>query len=236
MLKKNLIIAAVAGWGFVAQATIQTLTAFNNSDAAWTPNAAIPDANAAGVGFNQNLNNFGATYKVSSVTVTLNISGGWNGDLYCYLSHGGQTAVLLNRVGRDAGKSLGYGDSGMNVTFSDAAANGIHTYRQVSGYSITGGATWQPDGRATDPSFVRTSDSSTKMLSSFSQSGGVLANGDWTLFIADMAGGSQSRLVSWSLQVQAIPEPVEIALGVFGGLFTLIGLWRSKWLKKAKAS
>ena len=33
--------------------------------------------------------------------MTLNLSGGWNGDLYAYLVHNSGFAVLLNRVGRN---------------------------------------------------------------------------------------------------------------------------------------
>ena len=36
---------------------------------------------------------------ISKVDVMLDLSGGWNGDMYAYLLHDGVTSVLLNRVG-----------------------------------------------------------------------------------------------------------------------------------------
>ena len=88
---------------------------------------------------------------VGSVSVRLNISGGANGDLYCYLSHGGILVPLLNRVGVGTGNAYGYEQLGLNVTFTDTAANNIHFYQAIDGYSITGGASWQPDGRTINP-------------------------------------------------------------------------------------
>ena len=66
----------------------------------------------------------------------------------------------------------------------------------------------------------------TAFLSSFN---GLDPNGTWTLFIADVSGGDQSTLVSWELDITAVPEPVTVALGIFGGLFAFLGaarLWR----------
>ena len=65
--------------------------------------------------------------------------------------------MLLNRVGRTASNPVGFADSGLDVSFDDAAANGdIHVYRAVTnppaGTPLTG--TWQPDGRLADPAVV----------------------------------------------------------------------------------
>jgi subtilisin-like proprotein convertase family protein len=40
------------------------------------------------------------------------------------------------------------------------------------------------------------------------------ADGDWTLFIADMSGGDQGQLVKWSLSITgtAVPEPASSLL------------------------
>src|SRR5438270_629242 len=89
---------------------------------------------------------------ITKVKATLKLSGTWNGDMYCYLVHSSGRTVLLNRVGRRAGSSLGYGDEGFDVTFDDSA-NDIHTYRlQVTAdqsVPITGVLTnaWAPDAR-----------------------------------------------------------------------------------------
>ena len=57
---------------------------------------------------------------ITDVKVTLNISGGYNGDVYAYLSYGGVLVPLLNRVGTGSGSqpqySFGYSTAGMNVT------------------------------------------------------------------------------------------------------------------------
>jgi hypothetical protein len=62
--------------------------------------------------------------QVSEVTVILNLSGDWLGDLYVRLNHNGQQAVLLNRVGRTALEPFGYDEGAMNVRLNDAAAQG----------------------------------------------------------------------------------------------------------------
>jgi hypothetical protein len=40
-------------------------------------------------------------------------------------------------------------------------------------------------------------------------------------------------LNSWSLGITAVPEPVNVALGVFGGLFAIAGLIKIRRRKKA---
>ena len=65
---------------------------------------------------------------LTSLTVTLNISGGYNGDLYAYLSYNGTSVVLLNQVGTAGAGTFGFATSGFNnVTLDDASLNGsIH--------------------------------------------------------------------------------------------------------------
>src|SRR6516225_7538010 len=58
---------------------------------------------------------------LTGLKVNLKVSGTFNGDLYCYLAHGANYSVLLNRVGRRASSDLGYGDHGFDMTFDDAA-------------------------------------------------------------------------------------------------------------------
>jgi serine protease len=163
---------------------------------------------------------------VTSVTLTLVTSSGWNGDLYAYLEHNGVISVLLNRPGLTSSNSAGAASSGMNVTFSDAATVDVHTgLSNTFGTLATG--TFQPDGRAADPAEVL--DSSPRTLS-FSGFTGQVASGDWTLFIADVAGGETATLDSWSLSlttepagISAVPEATTslglLALGA-GGLLT----------------
>ena len=57
----------------------------------------IPDGNASGF---QNTVNLGLLPPViQSITLTINVSGGYNGDLYAYVTHGDGMSMLLNRVG-----------------------------------------------------------------------------------------------------------------------------------------
>lgn len=55
-------------------------------------------------------------------------------------------------------------------------------------------------------------------------------NGTWTLFFADTSAGHQSELVSWGLRV--VPEPVNVALGLFGVVFA--GAAAVRWRLKRK--
>ena len=135
--------------------------------------------------------------------VTLRLNGGWNGDIYVYLTHSGGFSVLLNRAGRTSGDTFGYSDAGLNVTFDDAAANGdIHLYQSVGGFttSITDGSGWAPDGRNGSPLGILDTNPRTAFLSSFN---GLDPNGDWTLFVADLGNGEVSTVANWGLAIEA---------------------------------
>jgi len=175
-------------------------------------NHSIPDGDAIGLASTLNLT--GISYPITSLEITLNISGTYNGDLYAYLVHDGGFSVLLNRVGRTGHDDSGYGDGGLSVNFADGAANGdIHNYRSslfgnastpLSG-PLTGN--WSPDGRQSSPFGVTDADARTALLSSFD---GLDPNGDWTLFVADLSGGDLHQLDSWGLEfgapVASVPE------------------------------
>src|ERR1044071_4139758 len=62
----------------------------------WTGSQVVPDNNASGLAFTFNVP--GSPLMITDVSVNLNIAGGWNGDLYAYLSHGSGFVVLLNRI------------------------------------------------------------------------------------------------------------------------------------------
>jgi len=193
----------------------------------WLFNAGrtIPDADPSGTALATNLT--GMTGIIGNVDVSLNISGGYNGDLYAYLAGpGGGFAVLLNRVGvSNNASAFGYNDAAMNVTLSGLSGSDVHFYQSVS-YSLSGGqltGTWNPDGRNMDPQsspglFPTTPQ--TALLSSFNN---VSPNGAWTLFLADFGDGGQGQLVTWGLTISTIPEPGTIAL--FGlGLLAILRL------------
>jgi subtilisin-like proprotein convertase family protein len=186
----------------------------------------IPDGDTTGWSDARTLNGI-AEISIADISVRLNLTGGFNGDLYAYLSHDGVLVPLLNRVGVTAtspASDFGYLDAGFSVTLNASAANDVHFYDQFSP-TITGGqltGTWQPDGRTISPLLAAASfDSASRVsLDAFN---GHDPNGSWTLFIADVsAGGGQSQLTSWELDITAVPEPGEWTLVM--GLVSL-GAW-----------
>ncbi len=120
----------------------------------------------------------------------------------------GALVPLLNRVGVGSGNDLGYADAGLNATFTDTAANNIHFYQSVIGYSITGGAAWQPDGRTINPVTSSSASFDAAETASLAAYNGMSADGDWTLVLADVsAGGGQATVLSWGLDIAVVPEP-----------------------------
>lgn len=193
--------------------TTEAALVADNWDSGFNSAGVVPDGNAGGWSDTRTVS---TSYSaIESVNVTLNISGGYNGDLYVYLSHGSGFSVLLNRVGRTSGDAFGYGDAGFNITFSDlvGVTTDIHSYGGNSGAQVTG--TFQADGRNVDPLTATDAASRDYGLNQFNN---IDPNGSWTLFVADMSGGDQSTVVSWGLEIQAVPEPANVALGIFGGL------------------
>jgi hypothetical protein len=63
---------------------------------------------------------------------------------------------------------------------------------------------------------------------------GLDPNGTWSLFFADRSQNDQSRVVSWSLQIDAVPEPTTWAMLGFGVVFGGTGLFR--WWRNRTAS
>jgi subtilisin-like proprotein convertase family protein len=166
---------------------------------------------------------------IKNVSVTLDITGGYNGDLYAYLAGpNAGFAVLLNRAGVNGGSAYGYGDTGFNVTLDDSASNpDIHTY-QTTGYpgSLNGSGqltgTWGSDGESIDPQSAPSAfnaGSGSATLETFQNLNG---NGTWTLFLADLASPNQSTIVSWTLDITTVPEPSSLALGALG----IAALWQ----------
>lgn len=203
-MKKNLILTAVLGLALVAKATTYT---YNFSGL----NTTIPDGNPVGVANSQTINlgtlpADGTTTEIVNVDVHLNISGGYNGDLYGYLvlqsaDSTTTTAILLNRIGQDMSNPFGNSGAGINVTLSGSGATDIHNaaFGAVSG-------TYQPDGGTT--------------LATFNTHN---ANGTWTLYLADLSGGDTATLLSWGVDISVVPEPITWALISFAlcglGLF-----------------
>lgn len=201
-------------------------------------NTSIPDGSSSGVSVTRQFSLPAA--PITKVTVFLGLlprdgSAVFNGDLYVGLTHGSEYAVLLNRVGRRTGSSLGYGDSGFEVLLDDDAAPGdVHAYRLGLGGSHTPSplpagtpltGAWAPDGRLVNPATVLLTDSRDALLDAFNDKD---PNGDWTLFVADWETGGLAKLDRWSLQITVVPEPV--AAGLLTGLgltgLVLLRRWR----------
>jgi MYXO-CTERM domain-containing protein len=181
----------------------------------WNVSTAIPDNNDVGFTDTRSVSIPDAT-EIESLTVTINLTGGWNGDLYVYLVHGDGFSVLLNRPGRSLANPDGSAASGMSITIADSATMDIHTAMPMSGGSVSG--TYQPDGRETDPLLVLNTDARTAMLADFI---GLDPNGTWKLFVADQSAGETSILQSWSLSITTVPEPSAALLGLLGAVLLL---------------
>jgi subtilisin-like proprotein convertase family protein len=209
---KQYLIPLLTALASVASAQSQLLT--TNWAGGFVNGGVVPDHDLSGLTITEMLT--GLSGAVSEVSVTLNLTGGWNGDIYAYLYHDGVMSVLLNRVGTPANDGLGYGDSGFNVTLSDSAAFSIHNY-QADTPTITGGGvqgTWQPDGAG------------------LNQLNGLDASGAWSLYLVDESAGGVMTLNSWGLAIQAVPEPSTLALAAMGGLGML---WHFRRRKKFAA-
>jgi subtilisin-like proprotein convertase family protein len=206
-----------------------------------TVGSQIPDGNLNPLQNTLHISSFGSgdTVVADSVRVTVNISGGYNGDLYGYLvSSSGGFAVLLNRVGVTHDNPLGANDfgnngSGFNVTFvaSPTGIPDIHTFDPGRNNAVVNTSVGV-DGRNINPQTgaFATTPNRTALLSSFN---GLTANGDWTLAIADVLSGDIATLDSWRLEFTATPEPVHLALGIFGALFGVVQAGR--YLRRKRA-
>ncbi len=226
------LTTTLIGLAWVITSTAQaTLFEYNfentNPDVAW----AIPDGDPAG--FTDTHTVSGTVGAINNVSVTLNLSGGYNGDLYGYLvqqsADGSVTAsILLNRVGSTVGNPYGSSASGMSVTLTGDTTQGYANIHDVAAPVNNG--IYLADGRAVDPNGNVAGASSTAGLNVFD---GKNANGTWTLFLADVSPIGQSTLVSWSLDISVVPEPTTYALIGFGLLVAATGIGR-RTLRPAK--
>jgi len=150
MLKFALVTAGLFAAASLSQATLLTYDS-------GTLNTVIPDGNPVGTTFSDTVS--GSSGAIQNVDVNLDISGGYNGDLYGYLvlnnGNGSTMSVLLNRVGATSSNPAGYSDGGMDVTLSGVGVNDVHLYQNFSpafngSGQLTG--TWAADGSTQNPS------------------------------------------------------------------------------------
>ena len=215
-MNRKLTAVAIA---FLTWAGIASAQSIVTNNFLFNPNIGVPDGNPNGLALATNLT--GLSGNIFDVTVTLNITGGNNSDLYAYLTGpNGGFAVLLNRVGLSYSNPHGYEDTGFNVTLSDSAANNIHGYQGVT-YSLNGGGqltgVWAPDGRNIDPQSAPSLFDTASTATTFTSFQGTNPNGEWVFYIADLSGGGESTVSSWSLAIMTVPEPATLALLGLGG-------------------
>jgi subtilisin-like proprotein convertase family protein len=212
----------------------QSITVSAALNSSWTGTQTIPDNDASGVAFSFSLSD--PATSITNIAVTLDISGGFNGDLYADLSHGDGFAVLLNREGRTSTSEYGYSTPGFAITLTGSTSADLHNYQTLSptyngNGQLTG--TWGADGRDVDPTLVLDTTARTATLTGFN---GLNPNGEWTIYFRDASPGSISTLNDWSVDIAAVPEPTSVALlGVFGAMVLLLQGGRGGSVAKCRA-
>jgi hypothetical protein len=203
MKTRILIAALVVAWG--------TCPA---QDVTWSQSGlsdTIPEGNPVGISFADNISSAPGEI-VQNVTVDMNTTGGYNGDMIAYLvSPNGTEVSLLNLPGVTTGTPFGNAGSGFTITLADGNP-GITASTGSPGATVTG-----PYAAAGS-------------LSSFA--GGSI-NGTWTLFLADVGYGAGSpTLTGFTVDITPVPEPANVALGIFGVL--LGGLGGFRWYRRSR--
>ncbi len=159
-----------------------------------SPNASIPDNNAAGV---SDTIAMGMSFNVSDLDVAVNINHTWVGDLCVTLSHDGGTPVeLIRRPGLEP----------------DACGPGVCCGCNADNYSGTVLDDEGGDG-AVEGSCTPGNPGSLTPNNPLSAFDGADSAGNWTLNVSDGAGADTGSLVSWSLiftQPAAGGSPCEV--------------------------
>mgnify|MGYP003571894847 CR=1 FL=1 len=151
-----------------------------SGDGSSAPGAGIPDNNPAGI---TDVINIGNSFSVTDVTVDLNVTHTWQGDIIATLSHGATTVTLMDRPGVPA-STFGCSDDDFAVSFVDGGPGDAENDCPVGG--------------------------STNPLSPLSAFAGADSAGAWTLSISDNAGGDTGTLDSWSISIGGGGEPEPI--------------------------
>lgn len=202
----RLILFCAVLLAFAVQVSASLTTNFSGS---FANSGYVPDANFNGWSDTRNLNvTEYAGFTVTDVQVTLNISGGWNGDLYGYLVHDSGFVVLLDRVGNSTFSPYGYGEAGFTgVTLADDVAHtSIESYGgSANAAAALSGGTYNSQGSTLNTSFDT-----------------LNVNGNWTLFLADLSSGDISQVTGWTLTIEAVPEPTTWAMLIVASTF---GAW-----------
>lgn len=138
---------------------------------------------------------------VGEVEVELTIDSDNQGRIAAELTHSGETAMLVNRMGMDERQSSGNTKNSFDVLLDDDApeSEDIHNVPALSSVSTVG--TYQPDGRGLIFGDGITSDHRDDMLFVL---GGLNSSGDWDLHAADARAISTSENIfrRWALVVK----------------------------------
>lgn len=163
---------------------------------------AIPDGSPLGVVFSGSVIDIPAGSTVSGLTLDLNISGGFNGNLYAYLqAPNSLIAVLMNRPGVSGSNPFGATGAGMDITLQDGLSDHGSIQNETSSLVLTGSY------NAADP---------------LADVNGSAADGTWDLYLADLVvGGGASTVNTWTLNVSTVPEPNPSTLEILGALILL---------------
>jgi len=212
-MNRTLLFGAATLLGaMAAHATIYS----TNWNSGFANGGMVPDNHLSGWTDTRTVNTMPAG-TLTAVAVDLDISGGWNGDLYAYLVHDSGFCVLLDQIGSGP---YGDGHAGMTVTLVDSGTAFGATLGDIGTYAGAGNPTgqWNPDNTSGSlGSFLSTS-----------------PNGTWSLFIADKSGGGLSTVQNWGLQMDivAVPEVetwIAAALaGAFGAFWVNRQIWGHK--------
>lgn len=212
-MKRILILAAMT-----AAVTTQAVIYTTNWSTGFVNGTTIPDNNLSGWSDTRSVSTMPAGTFVG-LSVDLELTGGWNGDLYACLVHDTGFSVLLDRVGVGVSgvSAFGYGDAGMDVNLAVAGAS-IHQYGGNSTFNAAPTGTWMTDNTSGSlGSFLSTS-----------------PNGTWSLFIADLSGGGVTTVANWGLQMDivAVPEVETWVAAALAGAFGAFWLNRQIWEQK----
>lgn len=162
----------------------------------------IPDNDPAGIFSTINI---AADETITDVTVTLfGLSHTWVGDVTAEVTHDGtSTAVLFERVGDTGGTSGDSSAFGGDYTFADGGAD-LWAAADAAGFGeVIAAGTYAASGLANAP---------VSLSASFS---GESTQGNWTLFMNDVAQGDTGSITGWGISFSsssAIPEPGSFAL------------------------
>lgn len=220
-MKKNIAVGML-GMALAASASASIISIGQ------TVNTVIPEQ---GVGLVNTINVVAPGAYVQDVNVWLDLGAApqntaWTGDYYVQLTHGSALSVLLNRTGRQPGMDDGYGPNGFRINLDDQAATDVHWFGDNSPvYNADGQVTgsWQPDARLLDPAGAVgdfPGDPRSAKLSGFN---GLLADGDWNLYLYDASGGFVGQLNEWRLDIAVSTALPDSSLGGVGFSAILIG-------------